>query len=51
MDRRVKEIMSKIFHKIYTAAEECGKPGDLVLGANIAGFMKVANTMLSQGLI
>ena len=51
VDRRLKDIMTNIFHNIYTAAEECGKPGDLVLGANIAGFMKVANTMLSQGLI
>ena len=51
VDRRLKTIMTNIFHNIYTAAEECGKPGDLVLGANIAGFMKVANTMLSQGLI
>ena len=51
VDRRLKTIMTNIFHNIYTAAGECGKPGDLVLGANIAGFMKVANTMLSQGLI
>ncbi len=51
VDRRLKNIMTNIFHNIYTAAEECGKPGDLVLGANIAGFMKVADVMLSQGLI
>ncbi len=51
VDRRLKGIMTSIFHNIYTAAEECGRPGDLVLGANIAGFMKVADTMLSQGLI
>ena len=51
VDRRLKGIMTNIFHNIYTAAEECGRPGDLVLGANIAGFMKVAETMLSQGLI
>ena len=51
VDRRLKTIMTNIFHNIYTAAGECGKPGDLVLGANIAGFMKVADLMLSQGLI
>ncbi len=51
VDRRLKTIMTNIFHNIYTAAEKCGKPGDLVLGANIAGFMKVADVMLSQGLI
>ncbi len=51
VDRRLKTIMTNVFHNIYTAAGECGKPGDLVLGANIAGFMKVADVMLSQGLI
>ena len=51
VDQRLKTIMTNIFHNIYTASEECGKPGDLVLGANIAGFMKVADVMLSQGLI
>ena len=51
VDQRLKTIMTNIFHNIYTAAGECGKPGDLVLGANIAGFMKVADVMLSQGLI
>ena len=51
VDHRLKEIMVNIFHNIYDASVECGKPGDLVLGANIAGFMKVAETMLSQGLI
>ncbi|WP_295747784.1 NADP-specific glutamate dehydrogenase [uncultured Oscillibacter sp.] len=51
VDRRLKTIMTNIFHNIYAASEECGKPGDLVLGANIAGFMKVADVMLSQGLI
>jgi succinate dehydrogenase/fumarate reductase flavoprotein subunit len=33
------------------AAAECGDPGNLVLGANIAGFKKVATVMLAQGLI
>ena len=51
VDRRLKTIMTNIFHNIYTAAEECGRPGDLVLGANLAGFQKVAEVMLSQGLI
>ncbi len=51
VDRRLKTIMTNIFHNIYTAAGECGRPGDLVLGANLAGFQKVAEVMLSQGLI
>ena len=33
------------------AAEEYGTPGNLVNGANIAGFMKVARAMLAQGLV
>ena len=32
------------------AAEACGRPGDLVTGANVAGFQKVADAMLSEGL-
>ena len=51
VDSKLKEIMVNIFHNIYNAAEECGAPGDLVVGANIAGFKKVADVMLAQGLI
>ena len=43
--------MVNIFHNIYNAAEECGAPGDLVVGANIAGFKKVVDAMLAQGLV
>jgi len=42
-------------HNIYTnsveAAEECGLGFDLVKGANIAGFRKVADAMMAQGII
>ncbi|MBD5148299.1 MAG: NADP-specific glutamate dehydrogenase [Oscillibacter sp.] len=51
VDRRLKEIMVNIFHNIYDASVECDAPGDLVVGANIAGFLKVAGVMLAQGLI
>ena len=51
VDSKLKEIMVNIFHNIYNAAEECGHTGDLVVGANIAGFKKVADVMLAQGLI
>ena len=51
VDRRLKDIMTTIFHNAYNASVECGVQGDLVVGANIAGFKKVADVMLAQGLI
>jgi glutamate dehydrogenase (NADP+) len=51
VDARLKDIMTNIFHNAYNASVECGAPGDLVVGANIAGFKKVADVMLAQGLI
>ena len=51
VDRRLREIMVNIFHNTYDASVECGVPGDLVVGANIAGFLKVSQVMLAQGLI
>lgn len=51
VDRRLREIMVNIFHNIYNASVECDATGDLVVGANIAGFLKVSEVMLAQGLI
>ena len=51
VDSKLQEIMVNIFHNNYNAAEECGTPGDLVVGANIAGFKKVVEAMLAQGLV
>ncbi|SFP43192.1 glutamate dehydrogenase (NADP) [Oscillibacter sp. PC13] len=51
VDHRLQEIMVNIFHNTYDASVECDAPGDLVVGANIAGFLKVAGVMLAQGLI
>ena len=51
VDARLQGIMTNIFHNAYDASVECGVPGDLVVGANIAGFEKVADVMLAQGLI
>ena len=51
VDEKLKGIMTNIFHNIYNASIECGVPGDLVVGANIAGFKKVADVMLAQGTI
>lgn len=50
-DERLSKIMGDIHHRCSTTAEEYGKPGDYVLGANIAGFVKVADAMFALGVI
>ena len=50
VDDKLRHIMVNIFHQADAAAKECGHPGDLVMGANVAGFMKVSSAMLSEGL-
>ena len=50
VDRKLEEIMKGIFHAAYTAADEYGCSGDLIAGANIAGFLKVAESMKAQGI-
>ena len=50
VDAKLKGIMVGIFHNAYNASVECGVPGDLVVGANIAGFKKVAEAMMEQGI-
>ncbi len=44
------KIMEGIFHAMLRCLKEYGVPGDLVAGANIAGFLKVADSMLAQGV-
>ena len=51
VDAKLKSIMVDIFHAAGDAANEIGKPGDYVAGANIAGFKKVADAMMSQGIV
>ena len=51
VDQRLKDIMSDIFQKSYAASKEYGTPGDLMLGANVAGFTKVADAMVAQGVL
>ena len=51
VDKRLHEIMIAIHKQCYETAEEYGQPGNLVMGANIAGFIKVADAMLDQGLV
>ena len=50
VDEKLKNIMTGIFHNSYTAAEKYGMKGNLVAGANIAGFEKVATAMIAQGI-
>ena len=51
VDGKLKEIMINIFHNLDDAAKEFGMEGNYVAGANIAGFKKVADAMLAQGVI
>ena len=50
VDAKLKNIMVNIFHNAYNAAEKYGIKGNLVAGANIAGFEKVADAMIAQGI-
>ncbi|MCI4136645.1 NADP-specific glutamate dehydrogenase [Bacillus vallismortis] len=51
VDAKLRDIMATIYRDSMTAAEKYGQPGDLITGANIAGFLKVADAMVSQGVI
>jgi glutamate dehydrogenase (NADP+) len=51
VDAKLHQIMINIYRNSMDAAEEYGYPGNLVVGANIAGFVKVADAMIAQGVI
>jgi glutamate dehydrogenase (NADP+) len=51
VDDRLKRIMASIHEQCVQASERYGTPGNYVNGANIAGFLKVANTMMDLGLV
>ncbi len=51
VDDKLHGIMDSIYQSAWDAAKEYGHEGDLVFGANIAGFLKVADAMMSQGII
>ncbi|MGD8880534.1 MAG: glutamate dehydrogenase, partial [Desulfobacterales bacterium] len=51
VDSRLKMIMKSIHQTSLEAAEHYGTPGNYVNGANIAGFVKVVDAMLDQGLV
>ena len=50
VDEKLHDIMRNIYKSCAEAAEEVGMPGNLVVGANVAGFKKVADAMIAQGL-
>lgn len=50
VDAKLKQIMKNIFNSSLNAAKTYGMEGDLVAGANIAGFIKVAEAMIAQGI-
>ena len=51
VDAKLKNIMEDIYAKTSGAAKEYGHEGNLVIGANIAGFKKVADSMMAHGII
>ena len=51
VDKKLKDIMVNIYHNIDDAAKKYGLDGDFVAGANIAGFEKVADAMMAQGIV
>ena len=51
VDAKLYDIMKGIYENAATAAKEFGHEGNLVVGANIAGFLKVADAMSAQGIV
>lgn len=51
VDAKLKQIMVNIYHNIADAAKEYGYEDNFVMGANIAGFLKVADAMMAQGIV
>jgi len=51
VDAKLKTIMVNIYHNVEAAAKEYGMEGNFEAGANIAGFLKVADAMYAQGVV
>jgi glutamate dehydrogenase (NADP+) len=51
VDAKLKLIMKNIHDTCLEVAEKYGKPGDYMAGANIAGFLKVADSMVATGVL
>ena len=50
VDEKLQQVMKEIFKSCLNASEEYGRPGNLIVGANIAGFLKVADAMMAHGI-
>ncbi|PIC76477.1 MULTISPECIES: NADP-specific glutamate dehydrogenase [Sporosarcina] len=50
VDKHLKEVMQNIYKDCSNAATDYGKPGNLVMGANVAGFLRVADAMVAHGI-
>ena len=51
VDERLHGIMRSIFNAAYEASVAVGKPGNLVVGANVASFLKISAAMVAQGIV
>ena len=51
VDAKLQQIMIEIYRICSETSEKYGQPGNLVMGANVAGFLKVANAMIDQGVV
>jgi glutamate dehydrogenase (NADP+) len=51
VDQRLDAIMVSIHEQAYSTAKKYGRDGDYVFGANVAGFLKIADAMLAQGVV
>ena len=51
VDNKLKDIMVNIYRQSAEAAKEYGEEGNILMGANIAGFTKVAEAMMAQGIV
>lgn len=51
VDKQLHNIMVNIHHAAYTTARDLGKPSNYVVGANVAGFMKIAKAMVAMGYL
>ena len=50
VDGKLESLMRSMFHNVDNTAREYGHEGNFVMGANIAGFLKVADAMMAQGV-
>ena len=51
VDHQLNNIMINIYHNMANSAKEYGHEDNFVVGANIAGFLKVADAMMAQGIV